>query len=186
MALDQSELALQTRLSALLGEMRQSEIVVRNCTDEKVHDLGDFLRDHPFRITAEDKVKKWRKFPEAGTEIIGGATKPDIILSSTIGGSECQRIIIEVKKHSRLTHTEPAASQIARYFLYLLYTSLRYSEGKNKACVRRGVFLAAPKKWFAGKHSAVWKKTYEIYEPLAQQFDIPMGEIYEEDLPDTD
>ena len=74
---DQSELALQTRLCALLSEKRQAEIAISDCTDENVHNLGNLLQHHEFSIAPEDKTKKWKLFPDAGVEIVGGAaTRP--------------------------------------------------------------------------------------------------------------
>src|SRR5882724_11418573 len=164
MLTDQSEIALQKRICLLLAEGRTQEIPIVRSTHPNVRFLRDLLIGQPFDILTEDSREKWNLHPETGIDIVGGSrTAPDIILTSKQKSD--QRIIIEVKKHARFVHQEPAASQIARYFLYLLYTSRRYPEGKEKRSIQRGVFLAATAKWFSSSKAKIWESTVQIYRP---------------------
>lgn len=183
MATDHSEVALQALICSLLKSKFAEQIRVASPTDNRVTSLAHLLCGQEFDVTDEEKREKWNRFPDVGIDIVGGSRMaPDIILSSR--NKRHQRILIEVKKHSSLTFSKDrGASQVARYFLYLLYTTLRHPEGEKKPAIRRAVLLAAPKKWFNGTHGQVWKESVKIYSPIARTFDITLGEIHEEDLP---
>lgn len=188
-----SEINFQQRLYALIDQKRLEEIKIKNSTSEGVNCLADLVGTKEFVPCHESQGEKWRRcYPEVGMDLVGGRTRPDIIISSVKSGE--QRVVIEVKKHATFTHKEPSASQIARYFLYLVYASRQNPLGRAGPDIRRAVLLAAPRAWFSPKQNKeesaklkIWRETVRIYKDLAglRGFDITFGEIHEEDLPDV-
>jgi hypothetical protein len=177
-----SEISLQKRICKFLQDNRENELKIVAATSRNVRSLADLIEGRKFSLYSEDQKAEWRRCPEMGVDIVGGSgTTPDIILSSDL--SKQQRIIIEAKKWATFTHKEPPASQVARYFLYLLYATLRYPLGKNSPDIRRAVLLVAPTKWFESKKADIWRRSVCIHSELAQLFDITFGEIHEDDLP---
>ena len=99
---------------------------------------------------------------------------PDIVLSSERSGQT--RIIIEVKQGIKAS-----PSQCFAYFLHLLVTS--DSKPKGAVGIPRGMFLAAPAAWFENKHkSNACHHLVAHYGPLAEQYNIMLGEIRSEDF----
>ena len=75
-----------------------------------------------------------------------------------------------------------ADSQVTRYLLHLLVTTVRDSDA-----MRRAVLLAAPRSWFereaARGERSKWRYFLDHYTGLAQQFDVALGAIMIEQLP---
>jgi hypothetical protein len=171
----QDEKELEKNLCKVIksGQTARQLIKVHR-TESTVHNLADlFEKVEPGII--EDS-SDWNEFRTLSKDLFWGIT-PDIVIRPI--GSNQNRIIIEVKKDSPFTHKEPDASQVLRYFLHLLVTTDKSPESG----IRRAVLLAAPQSWFKGKHSASWDHFLSHYRPLANHFDITLGEIYLDSIP---
>jgi hypothetical protein len=138
--------------------------------------LGEWKFDKDFDVTEEPVLRKGES--ELCVDLFQGI-RPDIVLSSKHSGQN--RIIIEAKIHADLTRIEPHESQLLSYFLHLLVTSDR--KPKGIVDIPRGFFLAAPSSWFENeKKSRPWHRLVNHYGPLADQFNIILGEIRTDDL----
>jgi len=176
-----SENALQTKLLDALRDKpgRWKQIPLTKSTSG-ARTLYDLVGEQRFGV--DFVLEKEQPLPIKGTplsvELFHGM-KPDLVLWSKLSG-QC-RIVFEVKRWANLTHKEQDASQLLRYFLYLLVTSDPHPN--QKPDIGRGMFLVAPGSWFASKSNAEkWGYFLDHYGPLAKQFDITLGEILAEDF----
>ena len=176
-----SEIALQEKLVDILKAdpaMRKTVQIFRSKKEAgTLNDLlGEWKFDKDFDVTEEPVLRKEES--ELCLDLFWGI-KPDIVLCSKRSGQN--RIIIEAKIHAAFTRTETHESQVLSYFLHLLVTSDR--KPKGIVDIPRGFFLAAPSSWFENeKKSRPWHDFVNHYGPLADQFNIKLGEIRAEDL----
>ena len=176
-----SEIALQEKLVDILKSdhaMRKTVQIFRSKKEVgKLNDLlGEWKFDKDFDVTPEPVLRKGES--ELSVDLFQGL-RADIVLWSKHSGQH--RIVIEVKQRTKPTHKEPDASQFLRYFLHLLVTS--DPKPNRKPDIRRGMFMAAPASWFEKpKLSRAWHHLVKHYGPLAEKFQITLGEIRAEDL----
>ncbi len=177
----QSEPALQKKLLGILrlDAERWRNLPLTNSTSD-AHTLFDLIGDREFGRDFD--LKEEECLPRAGSILsmeLFGLEKPDIVLWSKHSGQH--RIVVEVKQHAKPTHKEPNASQFLRYFLHLLVTS--DPQPNRKPDIRRGMLMAAPASWFEKQElSLTWHHLVKHYGPLAEKFQITLGEIRAEDL----
>ncbi len=176
-----SEIALQQKLVDILKSDPATRKTVHIFRSKKeVGTLNDLLGECQWNrdFVLEEEVVLRKKESELCVDLFGGIT-PDIVLCSKRSGQN--RIIIEAKIHAALTRTETHESQVLSYFLHLLVTSDR--KPKGIVDIPRGFFLAAPSSWFKNeKKSRPWHGFVNHYGPLADQFNIKLGEIRADDL----
>jgi hypothetical protein len=176
-----SEIALQEKLVDILKAdpaMRKTVQIFRSKKEVGTLNnlLGEWKFGKDFDVTPEPVLRKGDS--ELSVDLFQGI-RPDIVLSSKHSGQN--RIIIETKQHTKATRIEENASQFLSYFLHLLVTSDR--EPKGIVDIPRGFFLAAPASWFESEtKSNAWHYLVNRYGPLADQFNIKLGEIRAEDL----
>jgi hypothetical protein len=171
-----SEIALQERLVEILKSdpaMRKTVQLFRSKKEVGTLNelLGEWTFDKDFDITLEPELREGDS--ELSVELFQGM-RPDIVLRSKHSGQN--RIIIETKQHTSAT-----PSQFLAYFLHLLVTSDK--KPNDIVDIPRGFFLAAPSSWFKSEtKSNAWHYLVNRYGPLADQFNIILGEIRAEDL----
>ena len=116
--------------------------------------------------------------PRIGTDLFGNLTVDIVIRSNRTQDDVKNRILIEVRD----LNYGLADSQVTRYLLHLLVTTVRDSDA-----MRRAVLLAAPRSWFereaARGERSKWRYFLDHYTGLAQQFDVALGAIMIEQLP---
>ncbi len=176
-----SEVALQENILAALrsnaGRWRSIPIIKSTSEARTVFDLlGDREHGRDFDLHIEKSLVKGSSV--LSVELFGGL-KPDIVIWSK--RSSQNRIVIEVKQATEATHKENDASQFLRYFLHLLVTS--DPRPKGKADIGRGFLVAAPTVWFERQSlSQAWHHLVKHYGPLAQTFDITLGELHADSI----
>lgn len=176
-----SEVALQEKiLDALRSNAdRWRNIPITKSTSEArtMFDLlGDREHGRDFDLQTEKSLVKGSSV--LSVELFCGL-KPDIVVWSK--RSSQNRIVIEVKQATEATHKENDASQFLRYFLHLLVTSDAKPNGK--ADIGRGFLVAAPTAWFESRAlSHTWHHLFKHYGPLAETFDITLGELHADSI----
>jgi hypothetical protein len=172
-----NEPQLQTALcqklkAAMLAPSILRELALSDTQNEPIN-LYDLVGDQPFEVVEDttDWEPNRKGWPAGFLMDVSGGVVPDLILRSK--KSRQNRIVIEVKVDAGMNYTRnsPAASQIVRYLLHLLVTTLE----KDGSDIRRAVLLAAPSAWIE-KNTEVWNSFLKL-KPLAKQFDITLGAL---------
>lgn len=167
------ERALCERIDRYLADPKINDPIPFARTTSDAKSLGDLIGLTAVKVLPDNS--EWRQNHDVLVDLTGGMT-PDIVLRSNLSGQN--RILIEVKCESRLNYGR-VDSQIVRYFLHLLATTLH--DAKNKFEVRRAVVLAAPRAWFeVPQNRADLEYFNSTYGPIASVFGITLAEI---DLP---
>ena len=165
------EKALETALCDRIAGRNRAElgqILVRN-SSTKFHSFADLIGDKEFTVL-QDK-SEWNQHKNLLVDISGGMT-PDIVIRSK--ATNQNRIIIEVKNAASLGYGR-VDSQVIRYFLHLLGTTL---QDASKTDIRRALILAAPDSWFdVARNREDWQYFLDTYKDIARAFDITLGEI---------
>lgn len=177
------EKILEKRLCSLLAR-GQSDVSVLAAipivgSTSAAKTLADLIR-HPDYTIIEDS-NQWNTSPKLGLDLFGNLTV-DIVIRSRRAQDACgNRMIIEVKDKDDLHYGIPD-SQIVRYLLHLLVTSVEKAD-----LIGRAVLLAAPAAWFAREQArgdrSKWRYFLEHYTGLAQSFDVTLGAIVTDTLP---
>lgn len=132
--------------------------------------LGDLIGAWDFDLFEDNSA--WNTHPELMVDVAGGI-RPDVVIRSKSGQN---RLLIEVKGDTGLRPPKET-SQVVRYFLHLLCTSLQSSNDNGRE-IRRAILLAAPEEWFNNALNAEsWGHFVSTYSPLATAFGITIGEI---------
>ena len=162
--------ALCAHLTGNMGNVDQlNRIEISNSTTDAVC-IGDLIGTCEFSLFKDNS--DWNTHPGFMIDVAGGV-RPDIVIRSKSGQN---RILIEAKSEARL-RDPMQASQVVRYFLHLLFTSLQ-SKDDNKVEIRRAVLMAAPEEWFKDRKNAeAWGHFLSTYTPLASVFGITLGEV---------
>ena len=164
-------------VSTLCDQIREGKFNIESLnkirvdnSSSNVHGLGDLIGANDFDIFKDTTA--WNTHPKQLVNIAGG-TRPDIVLRSKKNEN---RIIIEAKCGAPL-RAPKETSQVVRYLLHLLATSLQTPDS-NAGEIRRAVLLAAPDEWFENKkNNEAWHHFRITYEPLARGFGVTLGEI---------
>ena len=148
---------------------RLKETKIVNSTSN-ARTLGDLIGTWHYDIFKDDS--SWNTHPGFMVDVAGGV-RPDIVVRSKEGQN---RILVEAKGATGLR--EPMqTSQVVRYFLHLLCTSLQTPNDCTTA-IRRAVLMAAPEEWFSDERNATsWGHFISTYTPLASAFGVTLGEI---------
>jgi hypothetical protein len=166
------EKELETQLCQKLngGSSATSKLRLNRSTSDATT-VADLIRDVPFELFKDNS--DWNQDKRLLADLCG-STIPDIVLRSKVSGEN--RIYIEVKKDHKLGYGLED-SQVVRYFLHLLATTLQDSKkGKD---IRRALILAAPPSWFsASKNNEAWSYFLTTYTKLANHFDITLAELH--------
>ncbi|TDR42107.1 hypothetical protein DFR29_109163 [Tahibacter aquaticus] len=144
------------------------QVRIDNSTSD-ARNLADLIGDKDFELLAD--TSNWNQHKNVLIDITGNMT-PDVVIRSTSSGEN--RTIIEVK-YTHVLGYGRADSQVIRYFLHLLATTL---QRKNGGDIRRALILAAPDSWFENRrNSEDWGYFMRTYKDIAGAFDITLGEI---------
>ena len=146
-----------------------NRIRITNSTSD-AQSLRDLIGAWDFDIFNDDD--HWNTHPGFMVDVAGGV-RPDIVVRSKSGEN---RVLIEAKGATGL-RPPMQTSQVVRYFLHLLCTSLQ-TPNENHVAIRRAILMAAPEEWFSDtKHAESWGHFVNTYTPLATAFGITIGEL---------
>jgi hypothetical protein len=147
---------------------------INNSTSD-AKNLAVLLGQH--KPTVLHDTNAWNLHPNFMQDVIGNMI-PDIVLRSSLSGQN--RVYIEVKDTKPLGYGLED-SQIARYFLHLLATTMR--SPKEGTDIRRAVLLCAPGAWFKVKGNAeTWNHFLTCFSGVASAFDITLGELHADSI----
>jgi hypothetical protein len=139
-------------------------------TSSTAMSLGDLIGARDFDLFQD--TSDWNQHKHMLVDISGGMN-PDIVIRSKSSGEN--RIIIEVKCESGLTYTR-VDSQIVRYFIHLLATTL-HRKGEA-AEIRRAVVLAAPDSWLTLRSNKEdWDYFWNTYVNIAGAFGVTLARM---------
>ncbi|HVO64943.1 MAG TPA: hypothetical protein VMT12_00540, partial [Syntrophales bacterium] len=122
-----------------------NRVRITNSTSD-ANGLGDLIGTWDFDLFKDDS--RWNTHPGFMVDVAGGV-RPDIIVRSKSGEN---RILIEAKGATGL-RTPMETSQVVRYFLHLLCTSLQ-TPNENTVAIRRAILMAAPEEWYSDTKNA--------------------------------
>lgn len=165
------EKALETVLCDRIAGKKRAELeqILIHKSNTEFHDLAALIGDREFTVLQDRS--EWNQHKNLLVDISGGMT-PDIVIRSN--ATNQNRIIIEVKSSAPLGCGR-VDSQVIRYFLHLLGTTL---QDASKTDIRRALILAAPDCWFdVARNRDDWQYFLDTYKDIARAFDITLGEI---------
>jgi hypothetical protein len=179
---DEHEKDIRNRLCRLLYAGQAGRSLLRGIpldnASSHARTLYDLVGEVKYEVIQDNT--RWNPRPEMLRDLIGGMIPAIVLRSDAHEASGENRILVEVKKDLPLGHGV-ADSQAVRYFLYLLAMTHQQPERQD---MTRALLLAAPSDWFhEGRTAEAWREFRERFAPLANAFEITLGEIHTERLP---